>query len=361
MEKKIQSILTIALPAICIFGFLIWGLIKPDEEYSLTERRVLAEAPRITGESIINGSFMEDFETYSLDQFPARDELRTIKAITSTYIFGKMDNHGLYKADGYLSKLEYPMNEARIDTSIANLNTVYEKYLKDTDCNIYMAIIPDKNYYLAKDNGYPIMDYDYYFEKTKDGLSFAKPIDIKDEITLESFYYTDQHIRQEYMPSIAEKLGNEMGVPVDMTFTSNKLNVPFYGAYYSQAALPGKPDEIYYLTNETINNCIVTSYNTGKPKTAHVYDMEKASGKDPYEMFLSGPDALMVIENPNATSKRELVIFRDSFASSLTPLLMSGYSKITLVDLRYIRTDVIGLFVDFTNQDVLILYSTLVL
>ena len=32
---------------------------------------------------------------------------------------------------------------------------------------------------------------------------------------------------------------------------------------------------------------------------------------------------------------RELVIFRDSFASSLAPLLMEQYAKITLVDIRY--------------------------
>ena len=52
---------------------------------------------------------------------------------------------------------------------------------------------------------------------------------------------------------------------------------------------------------------------------------------------------------------------RDSFASSLAPLLVSGYRKITLVDLRYISGDMIGNFIDFKDQDVLFLYSTLIL
>ena len=89
--------------------------------------------------------------------------------------------------------------------------------------------------------------------------------------------------------------------------------------------------------------------------------MEKANGKDPYEMFLSGSISLLTIENPNATTDRELIVFRDSFGSSISPLLAEGYAKITLVDIRYLRTDMLARFIEFKNQDVLFLYSTLVL
>ena len=78
-------------------------------------------------------------------------------------------------------------------------------------------------------------------------------------------------------------------------------------------------------------------------------------------MFLSGPVSLLTIQNPNARSNRELVIFRDSFGSSLAPLLAEGYSEITLVDIRYLPSARVGQFVDFTGKDVLFLYSTQVL
>ena len=52
------------------------------------------------------------------------------------------------------------------------------------------------------------------------------------------------------------------------------------------------------------------------------------------------------------------MIFRDSFTSSLAPLLLETYSKITLVDTRYVQTAMLGYFLDFTNQDVLFIYST---
>ena len=63
----------------------------------------------------------------------------------------------------------------------------------------------------------------------------------------------------------------------------------------------------------------------------------------------------------NATSDKELIVFRDSFASSMVPLLLENYKTVTLVDIRYMSTQVLGNFIDFHGQDVLFLYSTTVL
>ena len=71
--------------------------------------------------------------------------------------------------------------------------------------------------------------------------------------------------------------------------------------------------------------------------------------------------ALQVIENPHAGTDRELILFRDSFGSSLAPLLSRYYSKVTLIDTRYMAPSMIGDYVNFEDQDVLFLYSTLVL
>ena len=141
--------------------------------------------------------------------------------------------------------------------------------------------------------------------------------------------------------------------------TENTLDVPFYGVYYGQSALPLDAEEIKYFTSDVIDSFEVYDHQNGKPIS--VYDMEKANGKDPYEMFLSGSLSLITIDNPKVQNGKELVVFRDSFGSSITPLLSMGYSKITVVDIRYIQSSVLDRFVDFENSDVLFLYSTLVL
>ena len=61
----------------------------------------------------------------------------------------------------------------------------------------------------------------------------------------------------------------------------------------------------------------------------------------------------------NATVSAQLIIFRDSYGSSLAPLLMSDYEKIVLIDTRYIAPELIKDYVKFEGSDVLIIYSTL--
>ena len=92
-----------------------------------------------------------------------------------------------------------------------------------------------------------------------------------------------------------------------------------------------------------------------------VYDEKKLGEMDSYDVFLSGSTPLVTIENDNCETKKELIIFRDSFSSSLAPLLVEEYNKITLIDTRYVSYEIIGDFVDFENCDVLFMYSTLVI
>ena len=127
----------------------------------------------------------------------------------------------------------------------------------------------------------------------------------------------------------------------------------------------------YYLTEKLVSVAIdrkmpkalekTRESIAGSEKLRHIYDMQKAKGNDLYEVFLSGPISLLTIENPNAESERELIVFRDSFASSLAPLLAEGYAKITLADIRYLPAVQMGKLLDFHGQDVLLLYSAAVL
>ena len=145
----------------------------------------------------------------------------------------------------------------------------------------------------------------------------------------------------------------------DTVWTENSFS-PFYGVYCGQAALPLAADTLVYLTSPILDGCTVYNYETDK--TGAVYDMDMLSGNDPYNVFLSGAAAILTVENPACENDRELFVFRDSFGSSVTPLLISAYSRVTLIDIRYVQSDFLGEFLDFSAaDDVLFLYSTLVL
>lgn len=342
----------------CILALFVW--ITPSAEISLSERRKLAQFPQITFKSLIMADFMEKFEQYAKDQFPYRFSFRTAKAYTRFYIFGQKDNNGVYMKDGYAVKLEYPLNEDSIRKATDKFGYLYEKYMKDKNIKTYLAVVPDKGYFLSGKNGYPSMDYKRLFEIMEKNTDFAKLIRLEDILEIDDYYKTDIHWDQEKILKVSDKIKEAIGIGQKNTdYKTIEVKLPFYGVYYGHSALPMKPDRLRYLTNDIIERCTVYNIETGK--TAPVYDTEKLSGNDPYDVYLSGAASLLVIENPSVQNGKELVVFRDSFGSSLAPLLLDSYSKITMIDIRYISSDLIGEYVAFDNQDVLFLYSTSVL
>ena len=152
MQKK-KTMLTVLLLGAFLFGFAVWGAIKPADAQSQSERRSLAQFPAFSVKGFWDGKWTGDFESYTLDQFPLREQFRTLKSLLSLGVYRQKDNHGVYLADGFVSKLEYPLNEASLQHAQERFRFVYDKYLADTDVKPYLAVIPDKNYYLAKQNG----------------------------------------------------------------------------------------------------------------------------------------------------------------------------------------------------------------
>ena len=342
-----------------VFAFSLFAWLKPADEFSLSERRKLSQFPELSFKAVISGDFMSNFENYTLDQFPLRDKFRTLKALVALNVFNQRANNDIYVVDGFASKIEYPLNEDSIKRAGERFQYVYEKYLKDTNTKNYLSIIPDKNYFLAEENGYLSVDYEKMFSLLKEDTDFLSYIDITSNLELSDFYKTDTHWREENILDVAGKIGKEMETDVKAEYQEKTLDVDFYGVYYGQSALPLEAEKIKYLENETLKKCKVYDFQNGKE--IPVYDMEKGNGKDPYEMFLGGPLSLVTIENGNAKTDKELIIFRDSFGSSIAPLLVEGYKKITLVDIRYIHPNLLGNYIEFSSQDVLFLYSTSVL
>ena len=360
MNKKIQKIGAVLL-VILWLGLSAFAWFKPAGEFSDAERRPLDQMPEISVETLLGGKFMTAFEDYTLDQFPLRDSFRQLKSLFHYYVLNQKDNNDIYIANGYAAEMAYPLDTESVENALKIFGKVYEKYLKTQGSTVFAAVVPDKSYYLAAGNGYLTMDYEEMFSAVQNGMPWATHVDLTGCLSVSDYYYTDTHWRQENLLPVAQKLAAAMGVtqPQKSDFTQTALERPFYGVYYGQAALPMAAETMYVLENDLLKDCTVYNYETGKETT--VYDLEKLYAKDQYDVFLSGAQSLLTVTNPNAKTDRELLVFRDSFGSSLIPLLLQDYAKVTLIDIRYIHVDMLERFVEFKGQDALFLYSTLVL
>ena len=359
-QEKLQQGLTLALLGLVGLGLAVWAWLRPADALSISERRKLAQKPALSVQSVQSGQWMQKFESYSLDQFPLRDTLRGLKAAVQLGVFCQKDNNGVYLQNGYASKLDYPLHTDSVERAADKFLQLQETYLEGKAEHVYYALIPDKNYFMAPAGGYPALDYEKLAQIMRQKLSPGMTeIDLFSTLSLSCYYRTDPHWRQEALVPTAQYLAGQMGVSLGDDYSKTTLQRPYYGLYYGYAALPMQPDALTYLTSARMADYTVTNYESGRQSP--VYDLDKAAGNDLYEVFLSGPVSLLTIQNSNARSNRELVIFRDSFGSSLAPLLAEGYSEITLVDIRYLPSARVGQFVDFTGKDVLFLYSTQVL
>lgn len=271
----------------------------------------------------------------------------------------EMAEEKYYIEDGAIYEKVGDINENAIKNNIEKINAVCEKYLNDN--NIFFSIIPDKEYYL-KDS---ITTNFSELETSANSILNEKTeyINIADTLSLGDFYRTDMHWKQENLQGTVEKIENSMKLNNDSMEYEEKSLGDFYGSYYKEIENNVKADELIYFNNSVLENCKV--YNLEKNKEEDIYNLEKVEEtKNKYDLFLSGATALTTIKNESAKTDRKLILFRDSFGSSIAPLFAEEYKEIVLIDIRYINYTILENYIDFDkykDADVLFLYSSRVI
>lgn len=355
MSNKIKNIvITILFLFIIITSFFI-NIFKSDTKISIAERRKLEQFPEFSIKKLFNGTFLEKFDKYTMDQFFLRENFRKIKVNTELNILNKKDYNNLYEYNGYIIEQTYPLNEKSILNISGKINQIKTKYLTENN-KVYYTIIPDKNYFV--NNGNLKIEYSQIEDIMNEKLEYAQYINIFDSLELEDYYKTDSHWKQENLIKVAKKIGSEMNIELNQQY-QEKTIAEFNGVYSGQYAVNTEKDKIKTLTNSMLENCVV--YNYEKNEQTSIYNMDKINSSDKYDIYLSGAVPLMTIENYQNDTGKELIVFRDSYASSLIPLLVEAYSKITLVDTRYISPQMLNKYINFENQDILFLYSVVLI
>lgn len=346
--KRKASIATAAVFLAVLFGFSLLHLALPDREISRSERRRLAQLPPLSS------GFSDKLEEYMLDQFPLREQLRTVNSLVRLYGLGQADIHGIYLQGGGAFRMDGPLQEKQVRHAAAVFSAVQETYFPSLPS--HYVIVPDKN--AKAETSRPRLDTETLRGIVREALPGMTEIDIWDLLSADDYYKTDPHWRQERLLPVAAAICEALGADAPGTFTEKTLS-PFYGAYYGQAALPMAPDTLTYLESADTKAAEVTGPELDGAQP--VYRPELLDETDGYDVFLSGAQAVLTVTSPNVHNGRHLVLFRDSFGSSLAPLLLGSFERITLVDLRYISAARLADYADLSDAtDVLYLCSTAV-
>jgi len=258
------------------------------------------------------------------------------------------DANGMMQVDGSWVQDPGSLNTGSIDKFAAKLQNIRSTYLSGA-ANVVWSIIPDKSNY-AQTRLTSSLNHADMVSRAKGGLSGMTYVEIGDLLTFDDYLLTDGHWRQERIVPVANKLAGAFGFSAG-SFTQKSAD-GFGGDY---AKYSGTTETISWM--ESSHTAATVCDNFQNPGRTAVYDPGLIGTNSPYDLFSGGPTPLVTLRNSAVTTGKRLILFRDSFGSSLAPLLLSGYSEIVLVDLRYMASGLLPQYIDANGADVLFLYS----
>lgn len=369
-RKKIQSRILCFIFCFLIFGMTVWSFILPAKSFSENENRFLAQMPVLSKESLLDGTYAKEYETFITDQFPLRDAWISLKTASERAML-KQESNGVYFAkDDYLIETHAgsEVDQEQLKTNTDRLITFIKKTAQRLgNEHVRVMLVPTANTILTNKlppfaSGFDQLGYlqeiQGMLEKNHMKDTF---VDISNTLQIhnqeEIFYRTDHHwtalgayyAYEEWMKSRKlEAIKLESYHPLEVTSQ-------FYGTIYSKVNTKVKPDSIViYEPNEEKKYQV--NYNMGERKTDTLYEMEQLEGKDKYAVFLGGNNAVVTIRSENKNGKK-LLIIKDSYAHCFTPFVIDHYQETEMIDLRYFNMLVSDYIDKGGFDDVLFLYN----
>ncbi len=357
MYKKI----TIALFALFLIQLpLMTFLFGPmgEKHFSETENRYLADFPKTSFENIQNKKFMEGFDEWFSDRFFGREQWIMAKNKIETLI-GRTEISGIYTEDNRMMEAWKEYDHELLNKNLNAINGFAERF---PDIDMYFMLAPNaQEIYSNTLPAYaPVESQKAYIKTVYDALTnFEGTVDaysVLNNARNEYIYYrTDHHWTSLGAYYAYTAAASKLGItPYQLSdFAIEHASNSFRGTLYSKTLDLGvTPDivDIYTLTENAPTITLSIMDDKGGYSTHDgLYYREYLDKKDKYSTFLGTQQPIINIETGIDNGKSILVI-KDSYANSFIPFLANHYSKITMIDLRFIN---VGLqnFIDMSEYD----------
>lgn len=335
-QKITAALFFLILAVVPLLIFLL-----PKQEFSQEENRYLADFPTLSLRSIADKEFMDGFDEYAADHFPLRTSWIGMKTRLE-HLSGEKEVNGVYILKDRLIEKVDTLDEENIRKSIDEINAFAARFdgstslmLIPTAAEIYKDKLP---------KGAPNIAQKEQIDRIYGQVENVSTIDAYSSLMSNAqkliFYRSDHHWTSlgAYLGySAASKQLGYTPVPIER-FNVEHASHQFRGSLYNKIIYDRvEPDSIDLYTYGNSSHVQKVDIFDGKDWTEvnDIYFRDYLQKKDKYSVFL-GQNQPIVTVYTDAPNDNSLLIFKDSYSHSLVPFLALHYSKITLVDLRYL-------------------------
>lgn len=307
----------------------LYALLWPHPDFSDAERRYLSEAPGVP--SLSAWKTDQEVEDYLSDRVPFRQALVGTDAAVRTAL-------------GERTLLEaWPVAGAILEPPVKGAPAVVTRRLEQFGAlaetlNVpWHILVPETHGYLLRNQMNALLREPYEAEETLFAPLTADEhfLEVFPEGTdpREVYYNTDHHwtLRGAWLAYEACCLADQM-TPVDRADFRLTEYPGFHGTTLSRSGLPPILSDTLECAEPRAAVRLIL------PEREETYDHlifpERAETYDGYAVYLDGNHGMLEIRNDDAPGG-SLLVFKDSFANCLLPLLAANYSRIVAVDARY--------------------------
>ena len=377
--------LMIGLFALVLGGISLFTAVLPKKEKSENENRYLADFPSAINEKKLETAknpadvwnsvkwkyindrsghaFKDDFETYLSDHIVGREDWVKASNRIQT-LSGKKEINGVYTLDNQMIQTFKEYNADDVNNSIYAMNAFAERF---PDKQMFFMLAPTvQEFCSGKIPSYEgLLSEKTFIDDCYKKLRNISAIDCRSFLASNSdeyiYYRTDHHwtsLGAYYAYQSAAKLLGYTAYGYG-SFNIETASSDFRGTLYSKTLDDSIPaDNIdYYTLSKNEPKVKMTCINGSEVKEYDsLYVRDFLNEKDKYSSFTGSNVPIVEIETDVDTDKT-LLIIKDSYAHSLVPFLSKHYSKITMVDMRYINTSLNDLINLDDYSQVLFMYN----
>ena len=418
-KKQKETIFIYRALSVRIFAFimLLGGIVgimfffRPDT--SEVEKRKLAEFPKPTLSSFLNGEYFYDLSLWYSDTYPMRDgliaadqKIESLYGITpSTMMVGsrkisddipdideaqadsgneqpqeveqisapdsrameseiqKQIQQNLYVKDGAAYSLYY-YDQTAADIYTSALSKAAGELEGKT--NVYSILVPNNSGAMLSDRELEALGgadqeqaIDYYYNLSE-GVKTVDTIKTLREHNDEYLYFrTDHHWTQLAAYYVYQNCCEEKGIQPNNLSDFQKMTFsPFLGTFYQELQnedMAANPDFVDAYIPMATNDMTYWETDGSQVNWHVIQDVTGWNKNSLYSCFIGGDKPLVQINNPNLSDGSSCVVVKESYGNSFVPFLVDHYQTVYVIDFRYTKNNVMDFVQEHNVQDLIII------